>query len=49
MAKSVGEEVPKQMQDKFEEITRFTDDFCSQHLNVEYAEMSVRSDFNSQL
>lgn len=40
MAKPVGEKVPKQMQGKFEEITRLTDAFCSQHLNAEYAEMS---------
>ncbi|MHC5598000.1 MAG: DUF6398 domain-containing protein [Nostoc sp.] len=40
MAKPVGEKVPKQMEGKFEEITRLTDAFCSQHLNAEYAEMS---------
>jgi hypothetical protein len=40
MAKPAGEKVPQQMQGKFEEITRLTDAFCSQHLNAEYAEMS---------
>ncbi|OYD95169.1 hypothetical protein CDG77_10625 [Nostoc sp. 'Peltigera membranacea cyanobiont' 213] len=38
--KPVGEKVPKQMEGKFEEITRLTDAFCSEHLNAEYAEMS---------
>jgi hypothetical protein len=40
MARPAGEKVPKQMQDKFEEITNLTDAFCSQYLNAEYTEMS---------
>ena len=40
MAKSTENKVPKQMQSKFAEITALTDDFCSKHLNHEYAEMS---------
>jgi len=40
MASPAGEKVPRQMQDKFEEITNLTDAFCSQYLNNEYAEMS---------
>ena len=40
MAQPAGEKVPKQMQGKFEEITRLTDAFCSQYLNAEYAFMS---------
>ena len=40
MAKPAGDKVPKQMQDKFEEITNLTDAFCSQYLNAEYTEMS---------
>lgn len=39
MAKPVDEKVPKLLQGKFEEITRLTDAFCSQHLNAEYADM----------
>ncbi|BAT56858.1 hypothetical protein NOS3756_58700 (plasmid) [Nostoc sp. NIES-3756] len=40
MSKPAGEKVPKQMEGKFEEITRLTDAFCSQYLNAEYAQMS---------
>lgn len=40
MTKPAGEKVPKQMQLKFNEITALTDDFCDQHLNTEYADMS---------
>ena len=40
MTKSTGNQVPKQMQSKFEEITTLTDAFCSTYLNTEYAQMS---------
>lgn len=40
MAKPAGEKVPKQMQQKFEDIVRLTDDFCEKYLNDEYTEMS---------
>jgi hypothetical protein len=40
MAKSTNEKVPKQMQEKFDEITKLTDEFCTQYLNPEYAELS---------
>jgi hypothetical protein len=40
MAKPAGEKVPKQMQQKFEDIVRLTDAFCEKYLNDEYTEMS---------
>ncbi len=40
MTKSVSEKVPEQMRAKFEEITNLTDNFCSQYLTPEYAELS---------
>ncbi len=41
MAKrSKSELVPSTMQAKFAEITVITDDFCQEHLNEEYAELS---------
>lgn len=36
------EKVPKNMETKFEEITKLTDAFCTQYLNEEYAELSRR-------
>jgi len=40
MTKPAGEKVPKQMQGKFDEITRLTDAFSAQYLNDEYANLS---------
>ncbi|WP_265576505.1 hypothetical protein [Nostoc sp. LEGE 12450] len=39
MAKPAGKKVTLRMEGKFEEITRLTNTFCSQHLNDEYADM----------
>lgn len=36
---SKSESVSKEMQAKFEEITRVTDTFCTKHLNEEYAQL----------
>ncbi|MEM9907138.1 MAG: DUF6398 domain-containing protein [Cyanobacteria bacterium P01_D01_bin.44] len=35
-----SEKVPKPMQAKFDEITAITDDFCDQHLDAEYKDLS---------
>jgi hypothetical protein len=40
MTKPAGDQVPKQMQSKFEEITALTDAFCDKYLNAEYAALS---------
>jgi len=40
MTKPAGDQVPKQMQSKFEEITALTDAFCDKYLNTEYADLS---------
>jgi hypothetical protein len=36
-----SEDVPKAMQDKFNSITRITDDFCKKFLNEEYAQLTI--------
>lgn len=40
MTPNKSEKVPRAMQPKFNEIVSLTDEFCKQHLNEEYAEMS---------
>src|SRR5687767_11470111 len=35
-----SEQVPKQLQPIYEEITKITDAFCAEHLNDEYAQLS---------
>ncbi len=40
MPKPTSDKVPKEMEAKFEAITRLTDDVCEKYLNQEYAQLS---------
>ena len=37
-----GYKVPRRMKDRYEAVTEITDEFCRQHLNDEYADLSRR-------
>jgi len=49
MSQPSAERVPKQMQPKFEEIVSLTDNFCQEHLNDEYAQLTVPPTHGSTL
>jgi DNA-binding transcriptional ArsR family regulator len=34
--------VPRRMRERYESVTEITDEFCQQHLNEEYADLSLR-------